>query len=109
MSVSATLLLVVGELPRLKSAKFSLGKVLVTSTVFDLYPPAVITGALSRHAAGDWGDVSELDRDFNEVALCEGGELTSVGGPMGSQFLIITEASRKTTTIAMPVDYGYMG
>ena len=59
-----------------------------------------------RHQAGDWGDVSEHDRQENELSLKQGFRLLSVyRAASGVKFWIITEADRSATTVLLPQDY----
>jgi hypothetical protein len=61
---------------------------------------------IQRHQAGDWGDVSAVDREANERALIEDTRLWSVyHAANGMKFWIITEADRSVTTVLLPEDY----
>jgi hypothetical protein len=61
---------------------------------------------LSRHAAGDWGDVSEADRQENEFSLAHGFRLlSSYKLRNGTKLWIITEADRSSTTLLLPDEY----
>lgn len=72
----------------------------------DRLPEADVLAALRRHAAGDWGDVDEHDRQENELSLKEGFRLLSVyHATDGTKFWIITEADRSATTILLSEDY----
>jgi len=65
-----------------------------------------ILSGIKRHQAGDWGNVSEHDRQENEFSLKEGFRLWSVyHSASGLKFWIITEADRSYTTILLPEDY----
>jgi hypothetical protein len=88
------------------SSKFPLGQVVATPNALDsLSQPDILT-ALRRHAAGDWGDVSDEDRQENELSLEEGLRLLSVyRSAGGTKFWIITEADRSSTTVLLPEDY----
>jgi hypothetical protein len=85
--------------------KFPLGQVVITANANAQIGPAAVAAALSRHAAGDWGDVCRDDAALNEQALKHGDRLLSVYGPRDRQFWIITEADRSVTTILFPEDY----
>ncbi|HOW67650.1 MAG TPA: hypothetical protein P5186_18150 [Candidatus Paceibacterota bacterium] len=62
--------------------------------------------ALSRHASGDWGDVSPEDAAENDRSLREGFRLlSSYRDRRGTKFWIITEADRSITTVLLPEDY----
>ncbi|QQC65461.1 hypothetical protein I6I06_02405 [Paraburkholderia ginsengisoli] len=58
---------------------------------------------LRRHLNTDWGDISEADRLFNDVSLCNDGRLASSYRIASDITLwIITEADRSVTTIRLP-------
>ncbi|MBA3483706.1 MAG: hypothetical protein H0T51_18005, partial [Pirellulales bacterium] len=52
--------------------KVFFGKVLLTAGVYDGIPVSDVVTALHRHRVGDWGHVSDEDREENELALREG-------------------------------------
>ncbi len=59
-----------------------------------------------RHLAGDWGELSDKDREANQTALETGRRIVSrYIDRYGSSFWIITEADRSQTTILLPEDY----
>lgn len=88
------------------SSKFPLGQVVATPNALDALSQADILTALRRHAAGDWGDVSDEDRQENELSLVDGLRLLSVyHSAAGTKFWIITEADRSSTTVLLPEDY----
>lgn len=61
---------------------------------------------LRRHLGGDWGDVSEGDREENEHSLAQGFRLLSAYTlHNGTRFWIITEADRSVTTFLLPEEY----
>jgi len=66
---------------------------------------------LSRHLAGDWGELSENDRMLNEFALEDGSRLLSAYRTgKGEKIWIITEATddhgqRVATTVLLPDEY----
>jgi hypothetical protein len=61
---------------------------------------------LSRHAAGDWGEISEKDELANHNALREGGRiLSSYLTHRGVKLWVITEADRSATTLLLPSEY----
>jgi hypothetical protein len=61
-------------------------------------------GYITRHAAGDWGELCAFDRRQNEIALLDGHRVLS-SYPVGEKsFWIITEADRTVTTILLPED-----
>ena len=86
-------------------AKFSLGQIVMTANAAAQLPAEDIQKALARHAAGDWGEVCEEDRQENELSLKEGFRLLSVYRSGDTKFWIITERDRSVTTVLMPEDY----
>lgn len=61
---------------------------------------------LSRHLRKDWGDLSEKDRQENELSLREGFRLLSAyHTKLGERLWIITEADRSATTLLLPTEY----
>ena len=88
------------------TSKFPLGQTVITANARDTLHPADIPSALSRHAAGDWGDVGEADRRENELSLEKGFRLLSIYKDRnGTKFWIITEADRSATTVLLSEDY----
>lgn len=87
-------------------SKFPLGSIVITSNAQSRLDDEDVINALRRHAAGDWGDVDEHDRQENELSLEHGFRLLSVYyDRLGTKFWIITEADRSVTTILLPEDY----
>src|SRR5579871_923012 len=61
---------------------------------------------LTRHAAGDRGDLSDDDRQENELSIREGLRILSAYQLQdGTKLWIITEADRSVTTILLPEEY----
>jgi hypothetical protein len=85
--------------------KFPLGQIVSTANAAAQLDPAAIQHGLTRHAAGDWGDVCPDDAQSNEDALKHDDRLLSVYGTGEKKFWIITEADRSVTTVLMPEDY----
>ena len=89
-------------------AKFPLGQVVATPGALDALED---TGQsplefLDRHVHGDWGELSEEDRQENEFSLREGFRLLSAYRLTdGTKIWIITEADRSATTILLPEEY----
>ena len=85
---------------------FRLGRIVATPNALEELSQDDILRALQRHQAGDWGDVTEDDRQFNARALSEGTRLFSVYRSHDQlKFWVITEADRSATTVLMPEDY----
>jgi hypothetical protein len=88
------------------SGKFELGQTVSTRNALETLHPEDVLIAMSRHHAGDWGDLCEEDRQANERALSQGGRLFSVYRDRnGTKFYIITECDRSYTTVLLPEDY----
>jgi hypothetical protein len=86
--------------------KFPLGQIVITRAAVQLLTAADVHIGLSRHAAGDWGDLDEHDVRENERSLIDGNRLLSAYSAIcGERFWIITEADRSVTTILLPSDY----
>jgi hypothetical protein len=61
---------------------------------------------LLRHEAGDWEELTEDDRNENELSLQHGFRLLSAySTSKGQRIWIITEADRRATTILLPDEY----
>jgi hypothetical protein len=61
---------------------------------------------VARHQSGDWGDLSEEDRQENEFSLQHGFRLLSVYQTAnGESIWVITVADRSATTILLPSEY----
>ncbi len=94
------------------ATKFKFGKLMMTRGVndkvaFDTQFAKFVTDSLKRHVRGDWGDLSQEDKDENELALKEGDlRLLSAYEKEGQpKIWIITEADRSVTTILFPDEY----
>ena len=87
-------------------AKFRLGHIVSTPNALEHVSQDDILTAIGRHQAGDWGDLDAGDKAANDRALAEGTRILSAyRAANGIKFRIITEASRKVTTVQMPEDY----
>lgn len=61
---------------------------------------------LFRHLRGDWGDISEEDRQTNADALIYGHRvLSSYQVTEDLRLWILTEADRSITTLLLPEEY----
>ncbi len=90
-----------------RKTKFKLGRVVSTRAALHEVQAHEVAVALSRHGAGDWGDVNEHEAKANEQALGSGGgRLFSVYSTRGGvKFWIITEADRSSTKVLLPDEY----
>lgn len=86
--------------------KFALGRLLITPGAQAVLSSSEVWTALARHAAGDWGDLSDEDRAENEFSLERRLRLLSAyRSNAGVKFWIITEADRSVTTVLLPEEY----
>jgi hypothetical protein len=61
---------------------------------------------LTRHLAGDWGELDEHDRRENELSLLHGWRILSAYTlKNGVKFWVITEADRSSTCFLLPSEY----
>jgi hypothetical protein len=88
--------------------RFKLGRILATPGALEAIADArvSIVDLLIRHLRGDWGDVSDSDREQNERAITASERLLSnYVLPGGGTVWIITEADRFATTFLLPGEY----
>jgi hypothetical protein len=87
---------------------FELGAVVATPGTREAFSGSYLASCVTRHASGDWGDLTEEERRLNDLALEEGGGLVSFyrdsEGERG--LYIITTAARSKTTILSSEEYG---
>ena len=88
----------------MSTAKFKLGQILMTPGASELNRNHVMD-ALKRHVSGDFGVVSDIDKECNEEAISTGDRILSAYISDGVRFWIITEAGRESTTILLPEEY----
>jgi hypothetical protein len=89
-------------------APFTAGLLVMTRSVQALAARGGLdpTEYLRRHLSGDWGDISEDDRNANARAIVDGDRLFSSYKVSDDLTLwIITEADRSATTLLLPDDY----
>lgn len=85
---------------------FKSGQVVVTPGAMNLRVQGIsLFTYLKRHLTGDWGDLSERDKEENQFSLHRNLRLlSSYNTPLGKLW-IITEADRSSTTILLPDEY----
>lgn len=91
-----------------KKPLFALGQTVATPGALEELQKAGMSGFefLARHLAGDWGDLSQEDKEENELSLKEGFRILSAYKlPTGQKLWVITEADRSATTILRPDEY----
>jgi hypothetical protein len=88
------------------TAKFQLGRVVITPAALEALDTEDVVAAMRRHVTGDWGELDEHDRAENELSLRQGFRLLSAyTAASGTKFWVITEADRSVTTVLLPSDY----
>lgn len=86
--------------------KFPIGHVLATPGAVEALSTDDLVQGLSRHIAGDWGELCPEDSKLNDEALRFGGRLLSAyKSEQGEKFWIITEADQSATTLLLPSEY----
>jgi hypothetical protein len=87
-------------------AKFRIGRIVATPHALEVIPNNDIQVGITRHQAGDWGEVPPEDRIANDRAVVEGTRLLSAyRSAKDVVFWIITEADRSSTCVLLPEDY----
>ena len=93
-------------MPDRTGPRFPLGQLVATPGALAALTPADIHAALTRHAAGDWGEVDEDDRRENDLSVARGFRLLSAyRSGSGTRFWVLTEADRSVTTLLLPQEY----
>lgn len=94
---------------RHEKPKFKLGSIFSTPGAIEALAEASDDAGfyLELHSLGDWGDVSEKDKEENELSLKKGFRIVSayILPITDEKILIITEADRSSTTILLPSEY----
>jgi hypothetical protein len=88
--------------------KFRLGQLLATPGALQAIEESGQAPGdfLSRHLAGDWGQVCPEDWRLNDQALKDGSRLLSAyQTARGVKLWVITEADRSVTTLLLPEEY----
>lgn len=88
--------------------RFKLGRILATPAALKVIADARVSiiDLLLRHIRGDWGDLSDSDRQQNELAVTTGQRiLSNYVLPGGRTVWLITEADRCATTFLLPGEY----
>ncbi|HEY7427122.1 MAG TPA: hypothetical protein VH682_23005 [Gemmataceae bacterium] len=88
--------------------KFALGSLVATPAALKAIADSgqAPLDFLSRHAAGDWGDVDAEDWKLNDEAVTAGERILSAyKTKAGERIWIITEADRSSTCILLPDEY----
>ena len=89
----------------------NMGRLLMTRGVNDLVAEneafaKFVMSSLTRHRRGDWGNLTDEDKQENELSIKDGYRLLSAYEAEGlPKIWIITEADRSATTILFPDEY----
>lgn len=88
---------------------FPLGQIVATPNALSLLTKTGVTPLtlIQRHMTGDFGDVSDEDRQTNLQALNDETRIFSsyLIGMEGDKIWVITESDRTVTTLLLPEDY----
>ncbi len=104
---SELLLIWTGRTP-MNSAKFPLGQLVATPGALSALAKVGQSPQefVDRHARGDWGELSDEDRQENERSITESLRILSAYRLRdGIRIWIITEADRSSTCILLPDEY----
>ena len=88
--------------------RFKLGRILATPGALEVIADArvSIVDLLIKHLRGEWGELSDSDRQQNEQAIVAGQRIVSnYVLASGRTVLVITEADRSATTFLLPGEY----
>ena len=97
-----------------QQSQFHLGQIVATPGALDALARNTTTGLeyLKRHASGDWGSLSDGDKQANQEALQTGARILSAYMlPDETKLWIITDAAiddngtRLVTTLLLPDEY----
>ena len=100
--------------PRRYGPRLELGQIVATPGALQACPGLRMQHCLARHLTGDWGNVSDEDKEENELALSKGLRVLSAypidpakpcEGFGDNTLWIITEADRSATTFLLPDEY----
>jgi hypothetical protein len=83
---------------------FKLGAVIAPPGAREAFSGPYLASCVTRHASGDWGELTEEERRLNDLALDAGEPLVSFyRHPVGERGLcIITTVDRSKTIILLP-------
>ena len=91
---------------------FDTGKIVASPGALELLEQAEVTALqlIRRHVTGDWGVLSQEDKQMNEKALLDGSRIFSSYKVKEDKVWIVTEAEdengiRPCTTILLPSEY----
>jgi hypothetical protein len=88
--------------------RFLLGQVVATPGALSALQKAEQLPAefLDRHVNGDWGEVTDADKQENDLSVEQGLRLLSAyTTSAGDRIWVLTEADRSATIILLPSEY----
>ena len=88
--------------------RFLLGQVVATPGALSALQKAEQLPAefLDRHVNGDWGEVTDADKQENDLSVEQGLRLLSAyTTSAGDRIWVLTEADRSATIILLPEEY----
>ena len=93
--------------------KFSLGQIAATPGAIEALNNSGTNprDLLARHRRGDWGDLTQEDKEANEASLIDGSRILSAYRlATGEKIWVITEAAddngnRSVSTLLLPEEY----
>lgn len=94
--------------PHHAGPRFKLGRILATLGAQEVIADAKVSivDLLIRHLRGDWGELSDSDREQNERAITDGQRIVSNYVLAGNRTVwVITEPDRFATTLLLPGEY----
>lgn len=85
----------------------TLGNVIITDDVLqaikdDYLSIQELKQALERHKAGDWGNLSDMDKAVNDYALKIHARIMSAYIIRGTRIWVVTEDKGTVTTVLLP-------
>ncbi|MGA3116949.1 MAG: hypothetical protein ABSF90_21220 [Syntrophobacteraceae bacterium] len=89
---------------------FQPGQVVGTPEALQKLAPERVLEILARHLSGDWGELSEADKEENNLSVREGFRILSAywideADQSKGKVWVITEADRSSTCILEPDQY----
>lgn len=89
--------------------RFQIGKTYMTAGINAATEDKVfkqeVMMCLQRYSQGDWGGLSEADKQSNDEAIQTGDRILAAYETTKGRIWIITEADRSATTVLFPEEY----
>ena len=92
--------------------KFPLGQIAITPGIQDILESedgdtfnAEMVEFFARHSEGDWGDLSEDDRQTNEASINDGRRMSVYSLSNNVKVWLVTEWDRSSTCALLPSEY----